>query len=181
MVCRVVAVLHLSHATGIAQPTSELPCSGLSHKCLNRPGNVLQFQCAKFIKGKIEPILHMVPYRSRDADATGRTFGLKPCRYIYDIAMQISPVCDRIANVDSDTKADSPFRRLVAVIVGHLLLHLHGTAHRPVDAIEHDEQRIAAGLNNPSAMLLDCWVDNLRRRFRSRSSVPTSSSPINRL
>ena len=38
---------------------------------------------------------------------------------------------------------------------GNLLLHLHGTAHRPVNAIEYDQQRIASSLNNPAAMLID--------------------------
>ena len=43
--------------------------------------------------------------------------------------------------------------------MGDLLLHLHGTAHRPVDAIEHDEQRVAAGIDDPAAVLLDRGVD----------------------
>jgi hypothetical protein len=42
-----------------------------------------------------------------------------------------------------------------------LLLDLQGTAHRPIDAVEHDEQSIARGVNNPSAVLGDCGIDQL--------------------
>ena len=54
-----------------------------------------------------------------------------------------------------------PIRRLVAIMDRHLLLHLHGTAHRPVDAVEHDQQRVAAGLDDPAAVLLDRRVDQV--------------------
>ena len=45
--------------------------------------------------------------------------------------------------------------------IGYLLLHLHGTAHRSVDAVEHHEQGIAPGVDDPAAMLLDRWVDQV--------------------
>ena len=35
----------------------------------------------------------------------------------------------------------------------NLLLHLHGIAHRPVDAVEYDQQGITAGLDDPATML----------------------------
>ena len=35
---------------------------------------------------------------------------------------------------------------LVAIVDGHLLLHLHGTAHRSINAVEHDEQGVTAVL-----------------------------------
>jgi hypothetical protein len=44
---------------------------------------------------------------------------------------------------------------------GCLLLHLYGAAHRPVDAIEHHQQGIAACIDNPATMLRYRWVDNL--------------------
>ena len=43
----------------------------------------------------------------------------------------------------------------------NLLLHLHGATHRPVYAIEHDEQGIPAGLDDPAAMLFDRGVYQL--------------------
>ena len=46
-------------------------------------------------------------------------------------------------------------------MIGHLLLHLHRTAHRPVNAVEHDEEGVAACIDDPAAMLLDRWVDQV--------------------
>ena len=46
----------------------------------------------------------------------------------------------------------------------NLLLHLHGAAHRSVDAIEHDEQGVAASLDDPAAMLLMAGSIRLLRR-----------------
>ena len=96
--------------------------------------------------------------------------------------MQVSSVSNRVTDVDPDAKANGSIRRLISVVDRDLLLHLHSTAHRPVDAVEHDEQGIAASLDDPAAVLLDRWVYQVAlRRVRSRSSVPTSSSPIRRL
>ena len=95
--------------------------------------------------------------------------------------MQISPIGNRVANVDPDAEADSPIRWLISVMDRNLLLHLDGTAHRPVDAVEHDEQEVAAGLDDPATVLLDRRVDQLAAQRRSRWSVPASSRPIRRL
>ena len=75
--------------------------------------------------------------------------------------MQIGSVCNRITDVDGDSEADSAIRWLIAVVYRDLLLHLHGTAHRPVDAVECDQQRIAPGLNDPATVLLDGGIDYL--------------------
>ena len=139
------------------------------HERLDRPGDVLQIERAKLLERQIEPVMHMVAHRPRDADATRRTFGLEPRRHIHRVAMQISSIGNRVANVDPDAKADGSIGRLVAVMDRNLLLHLHGAAHRSVDAVEHDEQRVAAGLDDPAAMLLDRRVDQV---------APQSTQPL---
>ena len=96
----------------------------------------------------------MIAYCSRDADAARRAFGLESSRYIHGIPVKIGPISNRIANVDCDTKTDGPFSRLISVMGRNLLLHLHGTAHRPINAIEHDEKGIATSLNDSAAVLL---------------------------
>src|SRR5690349_7598805 len=75
--------------------------------------------------------------------------------------MQVSAIGNRIANVNPDTKPDSSVRRLVAIQVGNLLLDLHGTAYSAIDAVEHDEQRIAASLDDAAAVLLNRRVDQI--------------------
>ena len=62
-------------------------------------------------------------------------------------------------------------RRLVSVVDRNLLLHLHGAAHRPVDAVEHDQQRVAAGLDDPATML---------RRSLGRSRCGAMPQPFER-
>ncbi len=62
---------------------------------------------------------------------------------------------DSITNVDADAEADGSISGLLAIVNGNLLLYLHRAAHRSVDAIEHDQQEVAAGLDDPAAMLLD--------------------------
>jgi hypothetical protein len=65
-----------------------------------------------------------------------------------------------IASVDADAKADGPIGELVTVIGGNLLLHLYGTAHRTVDAVEHDEEGVTSCVNDSAAILVDCRVEH---------------------
>ena len=62
------------------------------HKCLNGPGDVLQIERAKLLEREIEPPVHMIAHRSRDADATRRTFGLKPGRHIHRVAVEVCAI-----------------------------------------------------------------------------------------
>ena len=111
---------------------------------------------------------HMVAHRSRDADAAGWAFGLEPCNYIHRVPMQIGPICNRVADVDPNTETDSQFRRVILVMDRNPLLHLHGAANRSVDAIEHDEQRITARLDDPATVLAIAGSIRLLRSVRSR-------------
>jgi hypothetical protein len=73
--------------------------------------------------------------------------------------MQVRAIGNHVTDVDADPKPDGPVEGLILIIVGQLLLHLDREAHRPVNAIKHDEQRVASGLSNPPAMLADRRVD----------------------
>ena len=110
----------------------------------------------------------MIAHSSRDADATRRALGLEPGRHIHRVPVEISPVGNHVTDVNADTKADGPIGGMVAVIGRYRLLHLHGTAHRPIDAIEQDEQGVASGLNDSAAMLID------RRVYQSATESPQS-------
>ena len=50
----------------------------------------------------------------------------------------------------------------------NLLLHLYGATHRPVDAVEHNEQGVATSLNDPAAVLL------YRRVYQVTAQSPQS-------
>ena len=73
------------------QSVSAVPSrqSSRQNKRLNRAGDVLQIERPKLLENKIEPVVQMVAHRSRDADAARRTFGLKPCRHIHDVAVNV--------------------------------------------------------------------------------------------
>ena len=122
-------------------------------------GDVLQFDRAKGVKRNIGSVADMIAHRLRDADATRRTRSLKPGRHIHDVTVDVSAIWNHIADVDTDAEADRPIGGLITIVGGHLLLHLDGTLHRPINAIEHDEQGVTARIDDPTAMLGDSWVD----------------------
>ena len=83
--------------------------------------------------------------------------------------MDIEAIWNYVADVNADTEADCPIRRLIAILGGHFLLYLHSTAHRPINAVEDDEQGVTCGIDEPTAMLGDSWVNQ---------SAPESAEPI---
>jgi hypothetical protein len=132
--------------------------SELHHKCLNRANDILQSERSKLLEQEAEPAMHMVPHGSRDADAARWTFSLNSRRNVHRFAVQIGPVCNRVTNIYSEAETDGLLRWLITVMDWNLLLDLYGTAHRTVDAIEHDEQRVATSLNDPTAVFIDRGV-----------------------
>src|ERR1700693_3979680 len=105
--------------------------------------------------------MHMVPHLPRNTDAARWALSLKPCRHVHDITVNITAIWNHIADIDADAEADGSIRGLIPVMDRDFLLHLHGTAHRSVYAVEHDEQGIAPSLDDPAAMLADCRIDHL--------------------
>ena len=136
-------------------------CVRPQHEGLDRAGNVLQVEASKLLETEIEPFVDMITHRSRHADAARRTLGLKPCCHVDHVAVEVSPVGNHVADVDTDPKADGSIRRLLPVVDRNLLLHRHGTAYRAIYAVEHDQQRVATGLDDASAMLTDHRVDHV--------------------
>jgi hypothetical protein len=101
----------------------------------------------------------MVAHGARDTYSARRTLGLEPGRHIHAVTMQVRAIGNHVADVNANPKQNGPIGGLIAIIVGHPLLHLDRAAHCPIDAIERDEQRVASGLNELPAMLVDCWID----------------------
>jgi hypothetical protein len=100
----------------------------------------------------------MIAHRSRYADASWWTFSLEASNYIHRVAVQVGPIGDSVANVDTDAKANGTIWRLVAVQYWNPLLYLHRAPHGSINAVEHKEQRISTGLNDLAAMFFDGWV-----------------------
>jgi hypothetical protein len=121
--------------------------------------NILEGERAEFLKREVEAAVRMVSDDARDTYSAWRALSLKPGRYIHAVAMQVRTISNNIADVYANAKPDGPFGGLIAIIAGHLLLDTDRAAHCPIDAIEHDEQGVTTGLNNPPAMLVDSWAD----------------------
>jgi hypothetical protein len=95
--------------------------------------------------------------------------------------VQVCAIRNRVADVDSNPKANGSVGGLVTIMIRNLLLYLHGTAHRSVDAVENDEQRVARVWTIlPPYSSIAGSIRSLRR-VRRRLRVSASSSPINRL
>jgi hypothetical protein len=57
------------------------------------------------------------------------------------------------------------------------LLHLYRTSHRPINAIEYDEERVASCLKDPATVFVDRGIDEgapQRPQSRERSFVVTA-------
>jgi hypothetical protein len=101
----------------------------------------------------------MVAHGARDAYSAWRTLGLQPGRHVHPVAMQVRAIGYHVTDVDPNAKSDGPIGRLIGIVFGHVLLHLDRAADGPVEAIEPNEQRVASGLDDPPAVLVDRWVD----------------------
>src|SRR5690348_3953215 len=99
--------------------------------------------------------MNMIAHRPRHADATSWAFRLEPGGDDHAIAVQIGSVGNRVADIDPNAEADGTIRRMALVMIRNLLLDLHCTLHRAFYAVEDDEQRIAAGPDDPATMLRD--------------------------
>jgi hypothetical protein len=128
-------------------------------KGLHRTQNVFEEDRAKFVEREVEPAVHMVADGARNTYPARWTLGLEPGRDIHALAMQVRTIGNYVTDVDANAKPDGLIGGMIAIVTGHLLLHFDRAAHCPVDAIEHDEQRIASGLNDPPTMLVDRWID----------------------
>src|SRR4051812_6523009 len=75
--------------------------------------------------------------------------------------MQIGALGDRVTDIDANAEADCTVGRLVLVGLRHPSLDLHSATDRSLDAVEYDQQRIAARLNYPASILRDRRADDV--------------------
>ena len=75
--------------------------------------------------------------------------------------MNVSAIRNDIANVDAHSESHGTTGGLIAIAGRHVLLHFDRAADRSFNAIKHNEQRIARGIDDPAAVLLDCRIDQV--------------------
>jgi hypothetical protein len=74
--------------------------------------------------------------------------------------VHIHAIRNDVAHVDPDAESDCPIRR-GAVADRDLLLHTHSKSHRAIRTLEHHEQRITGGVDDPAAMLGNSRIDQV--------------------
>ena len=123
--------------------------------------DVLQRLRAKRLKGEAKTGVDVVADRARNADTAFGAHRLQPGRDVHTITDQVRFVRDGVAYIDAKPESHVTIREFVQVVQGHLLLDLDRASDRAVDAVEHDHQRVAAGLRNSAAVFMDCRVNKV--------------------
>jgi len=101
----------------------------------------------------------MIPDGSRNTNLPGFALTLKPDGNVYAVTVKIRAVCDCITDVHPDTEPNGSLWWLFTIVVGHLLLHLDRKPHGAIDAVKGNEERVTASLHQPTAILVDRWID----------------------
>jgi hypothetical protein len=81
---------------------------------------------------------------------------------IHAVAHQIAiALFDDIANMNADTKLDTPILRNPCVPLDHRLLDFNGAVHRVHDAAELGNRAVAGALDDPAVMHGDGGIDQV--------------------
>ena len=81
------------------------------------------------------------------------------CRHVHAIAEDIIPIDHDVAEVYADAKLDPLLLRQFGIAFDHPVLNVDGTAHGLDNTREFHQHAVAGSLHDPSAMLLDFWID----------------------
>ena len=124
--------------------------------------------------------MHMIAHCSRDADPANGARCFQSGGDVDAVAVKVRAVRYHVANVDGDAEADAAIRRLVTIIHRDLLLYLDCAAHRTIDAVEGDQERVTAGLHDSSAVIADRRVDQCtskRAEAAQRAGIVQADQP----
>src|SRR5215469_5319034 len=125
------------------------------------PGDVFKLLLAEVIEGVIELIAHFIAHHPAEADPTGLGQTLQSGGQIYPVAVDVGVLDDDIALVDADPELDPLLRWNGSVALHHPALHLDSTSDRIDNAGKFDQQAVAGGLDDATAVLFDFRIDQL--------------------
>src|SRR5690242_2166411 len=86
---------------------------------------------------------------------------LQACGYVHAVAMDVFPVDDNVADVNTDAEFDSLIRRHFGVANDHAALHVDCATHRFDDTGKLEQQSVASRLDYAPAVLRNGRVDEL--------------------
>ena len=112
-------------------------------------------------EAEILPVLPMlsgnrIVHGARNAEASGRGNGLKPCRYVHRGAEEICALDDNLTQGDADPKGEE---RDLAVGFVQGLLHGEAAPDRLRRPEELGQDAVSGRVEDPPAMLLDARVN----------------------
>jgi hypothetical protein len=116
---------------------------------------------AQILKGKGQPVAHLVVDRVGDEHPAGIGQGFDPRGDVDAVAIEVVALDDHVAEVDADAQFDVVIRANARVSLGHRLLHRDRAAHRIDDTGELDQHAVAGGLDDAAMVLGDFRIDQL--------------------
>ena len=114
--------------------------------------------------------MHLLPHRSRHADAARFSQRFQPRSDIDAIARDVGAVNDDVTQVDADAELDALVGSLRLVVPAHGALHVDRATQHPV----------TGGLDDPTAMFGNLRIDDAHAnpfKSRERSSLITFHMP----
>ena len=141
--------------------------AGLPAPNLNRPSNVLECLRAAVVERGIETVAHILMHAARYANPSRRRDLLQTGSDVDAVAEDVVAVDDDVAEVDADTEGNAPVLSYLSGAVGHRRLHLDRAAHGIDHARELQQQAVARGLDDATAVAGDCRIhDFLTKGFQ---------------
>jgi len=146
-----------------------------------RPCDVLDLLLAHVFEGKREFVAHLVSHRPTYADATGLGQGLKSCRDIHAVAVDITAVPDDVADIDPHAEIDPAITRHIGISLGHLALHFDRATYRVDNAGELEEQAVSRRFHYTAAMFLYLWIGEIApKRLQCREGALLQAETMRR-
>ena len=130
-------------------------------KDLHRLGDILELALAQILEHKLRRVGDEIAHRARDEDRARLGDVLEPRRDVDAVAKNVAVLDHHVAEIDADAEFDPLPLGDVGVALRHGVLHVDRAAHRFDRACELGEHAVARGLDEPSLVLGDFWLDQL--------------------
>ena len=102
----------------------------------------------------------MVVGSAGNRDSSGFGQSLQPISDVHPIAVDVFTLHDDVTEIDANAEIKPPFWRQESVPFRLLLLDFDRTAHGVDHAVELDQNPITHGLDQPTMVRCDPWLEN---------------------
>ncbi len=106
----------------------------------------------------------LLVHTARNVDVARLGELLEPCRDVDTLAVDIVRLDDHVTEIDADAETNPVIVGHVKISANHALLDYDRAAYRFDRTVEHGKKAVAAGPDQPPAMLGDRGVDQLAQQ-----------------